>query len=65
MTFSKEHQTDACQFDASSKAKVALHLSFSSRAIFLFAYLHPMLRIIMLASRTKLMSSGGESSNLG
>jgi hypothetical protein len=29
MTFSKEHQTGACQFDALSREKVALPLSFS------------------------------------
>ena len=28
-TFSKEHQTGVCHFDALSRAKVALNLSFS------------------------------------
>ena len=65
MTFSKEHQTSACQFDALSRAKVA---TFGFYLGYFFNYLgsyFQCLELIMLVSRTKLMPSGDKGSNLG
>jgi hypothetical protein len=45
MTFSKEHQSGACWFDALSRAKVALPLSFTLAIFNLFGELLSMLRI--------------------
>ena len=58
MTFSKEHQTGPHRFNALTRAKEALPLSFSSFfLIYLGSYLHYQ-ELSMSVSRTKLMPSG-------
>jgi hypothetical protein len=65
LAFSKEHQTGACRFDALLRAKGALSLSFTWLFLIYLGSYFQCLELIMLVSRTKLMSSGGKGSNLG
>ena len=65
MTFSKEHQTNACQFDVFSRAKGALSLSIIWAILMYLGSHFQCLEFIMLVSRTKLVPSGHKSFNLG
>ena len=65
MTFSKEHQTDACRFDVLSRSKGSVTFEFYlGYFIYLGGYFQ-CLELIMLVSKTKLMPSGGKGSNIG